>query len=236
MYVLNLTLNEFKRSVLADLIYFYNDLVDFYKTNKKVIEKKETNYFKDFLLEYKRDYGINAKSRFKNYIIILYDIIIEHIYDLKTKTTFKIVFHFLKNQILSYKSIFFNDIKIIEDFIRCPHNLMKPIFKGEKFEHFKFSCVDCEIEKINDVFREYYGDIFTIVNSSIKNKLTKILRKLYNLKDKYKIDGRKHYCINLTDLFLILMVPPEYTIFTSNYTHFKEICILLNKSTIYLIN
>ena len=65
--VLKLTLGEFKRSVMRDLVVFYNDLLDFIANQDNDNPTSHLEFLIDFLLDYKKNYGINAKGRFINY-------------------------------------------------------------------------------------------------------------------------------------------------------------------------
>lgn len=80
----------------------------------------------------------------------------------------------------------------------------------------------------------FQKEIDMILNSTISNHLFDILKYVKNLDSINDIDGRKHICLNLVDLLLILNCPNDYTIFTSNFSHFNEICVLLKKSAVYL--
>ena len=84
---------------------------------------------------------------------------------------------------------------------------------------------------ILDIFQ---NEIETILKSAISNHLIDILIYITDLDRIEEIDGRKHVCLNLVDLLLILNCPKDFTIFTSNFSHFNEICVLLNKSALYL--
>jgi len=135
---------------------------------------------------------------------------------------------------LDYREIYFKNIEIIKDSVNCPHSEIEPIKYENKFESLNFSCIDCEKEKIKNVLEIFKKEIKLIMESLISNHIVDILEYILELKDIKDLDGRKHVCMNLVDLFLILNCPEDYIIFTSNYSHFNEICELLNKSIIYL--
>lgn len=233
-FVLNLIFCEFKRSILKDLVIFFNDLVEFISEKEFDDNISQISEIKDFLLGYKKNYGLNAKGRFINYVIIIFDKIIEHLINLTLVSPFEITLDLIKNQILDYREIFFKKIEILKDSLNCPHSEIEPIKYENKFESMNFSCIDCEKEKIKNVFKIFKKEIKLIMESSISNPLVDILTYILKLKDIKDLDGRKHVCMNLADLFLILNCLEDYVIFTSNYSHFNEICEFLNKSIIYL--
>jgi len=231
--VLKLTLGEFKRSVMKDLVVFYNDLIHFIAEQDNDNHSSHLKVLINFLLDYKKNYGINAKGRFINYIIKIFEKILDHITK-STDTPLEITLDFIKNQIIDYMEIFFYKINIIGDSINCPHSEIEPGRDQNKFERLNFSCKDCETHKMNLMLDIFQREIETILNSVISNYLVDILKYIMELDKLEDIDGRKHVCLNLVDLLLILNCPKDYTIFTSNFSHFNEICVLLNKSAVYL--
>ncbi len=232
-FVLELTVGEFKRSVLKDLVVFFNDLVEF--IDKKDISdfSQQLGVLNDFLLDYKKNYGVNAKGRFINYIIIIFENICNNLKN-SLDSPLEITLDFIKNQIIDYKEIYFYNLKIIGDYINCPHAEVEPIRERNKFEKLSFFCKECEKNKVNSILDIFQKDLDTILNSLISNHLIDILKYIIGLENLEDLDGRKHVCLNLTDLLLILNCPDGYTIFTSNYSHFNEICVLLKKSIVYL--
>ncbi len=231
--VLKLTLGEFKRSVMKDLVVFYNDLIEFLGNQDINSTSSHLELLIDFLLDYKKNYGVNAKGRFANYIIIIFENILNHINN-STDTPLEITLDLIKNQIIDYMEIFFYNINVIGDSINCPHSDLEPARDQNKFEKLSFSCKDCETKKINFILDIFQKEIEIILNSAISNHLIDILKYIMDLDNIKNIDGRKHVCLNLVDLLLILNCPKGYTIFTSNFSHFNEICVLLNKSAVYL--
>ena len=232
--VLNLTYSEFKRSVLKDLVAFFNDLVDFIDAKNISNFKSQIKVLNDFILGYKKNYGLNAKGRYISYIIMIFDNIFNHMDNLSLDSPLEITLDFIKNQILDYKEIYFYDFKFIEDLINCPHAELEPIMDRNIFGRLNFSCKDCEKDKIENILNIFQKEIDSILKSSISNPLIETLSYIIELDNLENLNGRKHICLNLTDLLLILNCPNGYTIFTSNYSHFNEICELLNKSIIYL--
>ncbi len=233
-FVLKLTFSEFKRSILKDLVIFFNDLVEFISKRESDDISSQIRDINDFLLGYKKNYGLNAKGRFINYIILIFDKIIDHFINLSSVSPFEITLDLIKNQILDYREIYFKNIEIIKDSLNCPHSEIEPIKYENKFESLNFSCIDCEKEKIKNFLEIFKKEIKLIMDSLISNHIVDILEYILELKNIKDLDGRKHVCMNLVDLFLILNCPEDYIIFTSNYSHFNEICELLNKSIIYL--
>ena len=232
-FVLNLTVGEFKRSVLKDLVIFFNDLVEF--INKRSISdfSSQLGVLTDFLLGYNKNYGVNAKGRFINYIIKIFENICNHLKN-TLDSPLEITLDFIKNQIIDYKEIYFYDLKIIGDAINCPHAELEPARDKDKFERLNFSCKECEKNKVKSILDMFQKDIDTILTSLISNHLIDTLKYIMELDNLEDLDGRKYVCLNLADLLLILNCPNKYTIFTSNHSHFNEICVLLNKSIIYL--
>lgn len=234
--VLNLTFAEFKRTILKDLVIFFNDLVDFVK--EKRIESNDLSlqimYLNDFLLGYKKNYGLNAKGRFISYIIMIFNNIINHLINLASVSPFEITLDLIKNQIFDYRNVYFYDTKTMEDSLNCPHIEIEPIKEENKFAVPSFSCKDCEKKKIPQILNKFHKDFKSILESSISNKLINILKYIIELDNIDDLDGRKHVCLNLADLFLILNCPDNHTIFTSNYSHFNEFCDLLEISIIFL--
>jgi len=231
--VLKLTLGEFKRSVMKDLVVFYNDLIEYVANQDSDNPSLDLKFLIDFLLDYKKNYGVNAKGRFVNYIIKIFENILNHITK-STDTPLEITLDLIKNQIIDYMEIFFYQINIIGDTINCPHSEIEPTRDQNKFEKLSFSCQDCEENKITLILDIFKDEIETILNSTISNHLINILKYIVELDSVKEIDGRKHVCLNLVDLLLILNCPKDYTIFTSNFSHFNEICVLLNKSAVFL--
>ena len=230
LFVLKLTFSEFKRTILKDIIVLYNELVDFLKSNKINDESKQISLLSDFLLDYKKNYGLNAKGRFVYYIVLIYQKILENILELSSISPIEIIIDFLKNQIIDYVEIFFNNIKLIEDKINCIHIDIEPTLYEGRFTAISISCKNCEKEKMKFVLKVFRKEINNIINSDISNHLVDNLKYLTNLDNVNNIDGRKHICLNLTDLFLILNSPKDFIILTSNYAHFYEICLLLKKN------
>jgi len=231
--VLNLTVGEFKRSVLKDLVGFFNDLVDFIN-NKNISDfSSQLGALNDFLLSYNKNYGVNAKGRFINYIIMIFENICNHLKN-TLDSPLEITLDFIKNQIIDYKEIYLYDLKIIRDDINCPHAELELIRDKDKFERLSFSCKECEKNKVKCIKDLFQKDIDAILKSLISNHLIDTLKYIMGLDNLEDLDGRKHVCINLADLLLILNCPNEYTIFTSNHSHFNDICVLLSKSIVYL--
>ncbi|MFX0012292.1 MAG: hypothetical protein ACFE9R_18415 [Candidatus Hermodarchaeota archaeon] len=233
LFILNLTLSEFKRTVIRDLVFFYNDLIKFYTTNQTEV-KNDFQILKDFLLNYKRDYGVHAKGRFKGYIVLIYDTIINNFELLSNIQKMDFILELLKSQIQDYREIYIKNINLIEDAINCEHNIFEPVLIDNKFEQIVVSCIDCEKEKLTYIFNKYKTEISLILRSNISNKIVDCLKYISDLEEFKYIKGSKHVCINLFDLFLILNCPYGFTIFTSNYLHFNEFCNLLKKPAIYL--
>lgn len=231
--VLKLTLGEFKRSVLKDLVVFYNDLIEFIVGQDNEDPSSQLGLLMDFLLDYKKNYGVNAKGRYLNYVIKIFENIINHI-DKSKDTPLEITVDLIKNQIIDYMEIFFFQINIIGDSLNCPHSEIEPVRDQDRFERLSFSCQNCEVSKMNLILDIFENEIEAILNSTISNHLIDLLKYIMGLDSVKEIDGRKHVCINLVDLLLILNCPEGYTIFTSNYSHFNELCVLLDKSAVYL--
>lgn len=233
--ILKLTLGEFKRSVMKDLVVFYNDLIEFVANQDIDNPSSHLELLINFLLDYKKNYGVNAKGRFVNYIVKIFEKVLNHI-NKSTDTPLEITLDLIKNQIIDYMEIFFYNINVIGDSLNCPHSEIEPAGDQNKFEKLSFSCKDCETNKINLMLDIFQKEIETILNSAITNHLIDLLNYIMDLDTVKDIDGRKHVCLNLVDLLLILNCPKDYTIFTSNFSHFNEICVLLNKSAVYLQN
>ena len=140
-----------------------------------------------------------------------------------------------------YRIHILSDIIPLESSYVCKNHFRKLSFELGKnsivFE--RPYCSECEI-KLLEYFKDNYNSELILFHNN-NEQLTKLFRK--NEKKKYqnalkflleitkesKIDGRKRFCWNLIDIFLVLETPMDYIILTTNLRHQEPFANISNK-------
>lgn len=135
------------------------------------------------------------------------------------------------NDINMYRTHLLSDIIHLESSYECRNYLRQLLLKLEEkkiiFE--KPFCTICE-KRALEYFKEKYltelklfknnNDLLTKqFRKDEKEKFQNALKILLEISKEKKLDGRKHICWNLIDIFLVLEAPIDFIVLTTNLRH-----------------
>jgi len=140
-----------------------------------------------------------------------------------------------------YRIHLLSDIITIESSYECKNYLRQLSLKSEdkKIILEKSFCNMCE-KKVLEYFKgEYLAELnlfldnFKLLTRNFrkdeKKKLQNAIKILLEFSKKTKLDGRKHICWNLVDLFLVLEAPFGSVILTTNLRHQEAFTKIIKK-------
>ncbi len=140
-----------------------------------------------------------------------------------------------------YRTHLLSDIIHLESSYECRNYLRHLILKleEEKIIFEKPFCTICE-KRALEYFKEKYltelklfknnNELLTMqFRKDEKEKFQNALKILLEISKEAKIDGRKHICWNLIDIFLVLEAPIDFIVLTTNLRHQESFAKFINK-------
>lgn len=224
-----LILGEFNRAILVTI----KKLLNLFLRNEKVLYEFEN--IDDFIHDIIKDMYFFSKQE-ANRVIKLIPYLREEIeskieryqkYDILLKYPIKKII----DDVNMYKFNLLSDIMILKSSYECKNYLRKLILKLEEniVNIEKPYCTLCERKTMKYFNGKYISEI-NLFHKNIhlltkqfsdneKTKLIEALNFLLQMNDGIKVNGRKHICWNLTDIFLVLEAPKDFIILTTNVRH-----------------
>ena len=238
-YATYLMLGEFNRTILGTLRKILNlflrteNLLDEYESIDEFVQDviKDMYFFSSQeasrvikLIPYLRE---EIKSKIEKYQ--------------KFEISLKYPISKIINDLNMYRTHLLSDIIHLESSFECRNYLRKLLLKLEEkkiiFE--KSFCTICE-KRVLEYFKEKYFtelNLFKNNNEQLtkqftkdeKEKFQKALKILLEISSETKLDGRKHICWNLIDIFLVLEAPFDSILLTTNLRHQESFAKFINK-------
>ena len=224
-----------------------------YKTIQKLLNKilenenslKGFHNINDFILDVVKDIHIFSGQE-GNRIIKLIPFLRDHIESRilkykRLKLPLKLPIESIINDLNSYKNAIKKNFSLLKTSYRCL-DFKRRLFFQTTENVVKFnspSCPNCKQGVHNSFLTHYRSELIKFLNDfdnlakkfyvSEKSKLTKSLQFINNYKPGDKIDGGKHYCWRLCDLYIVLELPSNFILLTTNYRHQKPFTNCVNK-------
>ncbi len=240
-YISYMIFGEFVRTIYDTL----RKLLNHFLKNEEMINEYEE--FSDFVLDINKDLYLFSGQK-ANQITKLVPLLID---------TLKSKFILYKNRDLPLKIAIKNIINdlnslkkrvVLKNFIalktsyRCLNSQRKLRFNSNKdFVDFDVPfCPECKIEVHNHFKTRYlkemeklYKNFESLTKKGFKADEKKKLKNSLDFFLKYKygdnIDGSRHYCWSLTDIYIVLEAPNEFILLTTNLRHQKPFADCINK-------
>lgn len=237
LFITKIILGEFKRTI------FFTSIKIITKIFTEFDSISEHYDFREFLDEISIEiptFSLHEKDRIMKIMNLLKKRLLSF-YDIYKNQN--IPFQFALNSILDdfihFKSSFLLNITILNNSIDCFDAKNKMIYDIKKrcYQIEKYSrCKNCEVNKLEEIYNNYRIELeeleqkITSKELKLDSKFLEAFYILFKIKNIKKYDGRKHPCIRLTDLFVILEAPIDFFIFTTNYRHFLPLTQILKRT------
>ena len=138
-----------------------------------------------------------------------------------------------------YKTHILSDIIPLKTSYGCRNYLRQLLLTKDKIVFEKSFCTSCENNALQ-YFKENYLKELNLFKNKIelltkqyrkdeKEKFQAALKILLDISKDIIIDGRKHICWNLIDVFLVLEAPFNFIILTTNLRHQESFAKIINK-------
>jgi len=140
-----------------------------------------------------------------------------------------------------YRTHLLSDIIHLESSYECRNYLRQLLLKleEEKIIFEKPFCTICEKRALEYFKEKYLTELNLFKNNNElltkqfrkdeKEKFQNALKILLEISKETKLDGRKHICWNLIDIFLVLEAPIDFIVLTTNLRHQESFAKFINK-------
>jgi len=238
-YATYLILGEFNRTILETL----RKILNLFLKNENLLDDFET--IDDFVQDVIKDMYFFSSHEASRVIKLIPYLRGEIKSKIEKYQRFEISLRYPIKKIIDdlnmYKIHLLSDIIPLESSYECRNNNRKLLLKYEdkKIDFEKSFCSICE-KNVLEYFKEGYLTELNLFKDNYK-LLTKQFRKaeeekfqnalkiLLEISEKTKLDGRKHICWNLNDIFLVLEAPIDFIIFTTNLRHQESFAKIVSK-------
>lgn len=238
-YVTYLILGEFNRTILDTL----RKILNLFLNTENLLDEFET--IDDFIQDVIKDMYFFSSQEASRVIKLIPYLRMEIKSKIEKYQRFEISLRYPIKKIIDdvnmYETHLLYDIVPIKSSYECRNYLRQLLLKSEdkKIVFEKPFCTICE-KKVLEYFKEEYftelnlfKDNYVLLTKQFRKdeeeKFQNALKTLLEISEKTKLDGRKHICWNLVDIFLVLEAPNDFIILTTNLRHQESFAKFINK-------
>ncbi|MHA1336482.1 MAG: hypothetical protein ACTSPW_12150 [Promethearchaeota archaeon] len=239
-YVTYLILGEFNRTILNTI----RKILNLFLRKEDILDEYEN--INDFVQDVIKDlyfFSSQEASRVIKLIPYLRDEIKSKIEKYKKfKISLKYPIEKIIDDVNMYNLHILSNIIPLKSSYECLNYLRKLNLGDNKIIFEKSYCYLCENKLLLFFKKKHLKELILFKNNSEqltkqfrkdeKEKFQNALKILLDITKKAKIDGRKHICWNLVDMFLVLEAPIDFIILTTNLRHQESFAKIINKKII----
>ncbi len=246
-YFTYIIFGEFVRTIYDTI----RKLLNHFLKNEDMIN--EYDDFSDFVLDVNKDlylFSGQKANQITKLVPFLIDEIKSKIIVYKSRDLpLRIAIKNIINDLNSYKRrLVLKNFIPLKTSYRCL-NLQRKlhIYSNEDFVDFDTpQCPECK-NKVHNYFKKRYSNEMKRIYNNFesltkkgfmadeKKKLKESFEFIMQYKNGDIINGRKHYCWNLTDIYIVLEAPNDFIILTTNLRHQKPVADCIKKKCYGLV-